>query len=67
MAEITKAGGRAQPLRADLALPDGAHNLARQTRAIIGERLDILIANAGASKGAAIEETTVEDFDRLSR
>ena len=65
VAEITKAGGRAQALRADLALPDGAHDLARQTRAIIGERLDILVANAGASKGAAIEETTVEDFDRL--
>jgi NAD(P)-dependent dehydrogenase (short-subunit alcohol dehydrogenase family) len=65
VAEITKAGGRAQALKADLALPDGAHDLARQTRAIIGERLDILVANAGASKGAAIEETTVEDFDRL--
>jgi NAD(P)-dependent dehydrogenase (short-subunit alcohol dehydrogenase family) len=65
VAEITKAGGRAQALRADLALPDGAHDLARQTRAIIGDRLDILVANAGASKGAAIEETTVEDFDRL--
>src|SRR6201999_2204466 len=62
VAEITKAGGRAQALQADLALPDGAHDLARQTRAIIGERLDILVANAGAGKSGAIEETTVEDF-----
>jgi NAD(P)-dependent dehydrogenase (short-subunit alcohol dehydrogenase family) len=65
VAEIIKAGGRAQALKADLALPDGAHDLARQTRTIVGERLDILVANAGASKSAAIEETTVEDFDRL--
>jgi NAD(P)-dependent dehydrogenase (short-subunit alcohol dehydrogenase family) len=65
VAEIVAAGGRAQALRADLALPDGAHDLARQTRAIVGERLDILVANAGAAKSAAIEETTVEDFDRL--
>jgi 3-oxoacyl-[acyl-carrier protein] reductase len=65
VAEIATAGGRAQALKADLGLPDGAHDLARQTRAVVGERLDILIANAGASKSAAIEETTVEDFDRL--
>jgi 3-oxoacyl-[acyl-carrier protein] reductase len=65
VAEIATAGGRAQALKADLGLPDGAHDLARQTRAVVGERLDILIANAGTSKSAAIEETTVEDFDRL--
>jgi 3-oxoacyl-[acyl-carrier protein] reductase len=29
------------------------------------ERLDILVANAGASKAAAIEDYTVEDFDHL--
>jgi NAD(P)-dependent dehydrogenase (short-subunit alcohol dehydrogenase family) len=32
---------------------------------VVGERLDILVANAGTSKVATIEETTVEDFDRL--
>jgi len=65
VAEIIKAGGRAQALKADLALPDGAHDLARQTRAIVGDRLDILVANAGMGKNAAIEDTTIEDFDRL--
>jgi 3-oxoacyl-[acyl-carrier protein] reductase len=65
VAEIKKAGGRAQALKADLAATDGAHELARQTRAIVGERLDILVANAGVGKSATIEETTVEDFDRL--
>ncbi len=32
---------------------------------MVGERLDILVANAGTSKAATIEETTVEDFDKL--
>jgi 3-oxoacyl-[acyl-carrier protein] reductase len=32
---------------------------------IIGGRLDILVANAGVSKAATIEELTVEDFDKL--
>ena len=53
------------PIAADLAAPDGPHKLAKQVRAIIGGRLDILIANAGISKAATIEDTTIEDFDRL--
>jgi 3-oxoacyl-[acyl-carrier protein] reductase len=63
--EIRKAGGRADTVAADLATADGAHKLARQTRAIVGDRLDILVANAGVSKAATIEETTIEDFDKL--
>ena len=66
VAEIRKAGGRADAVAADLAAPDGPHKLARQVRAIVGDRLDILVANAGVSKAAAIEDTTVEDFDRSS-
>jgi 3-oxoacyl-[acyl-carrier protein] reductase len=65
VAEIRKAGGRADRVAADLSAPDGAYKLAKQVRAVIGDRLDILVANAGASKSATIEETTVEDFDRL--
>ena len=63
--EIRKAGGRAEAVAADLGDPDGAHRLAKQVREIVGERLDILVANAGISKAASIEDTTVEDFDRL--
>ncbi len=63
--EIRDAGGRAEALGADLSSPTGAHDLARQVRAIVGDRLDILVANAGAALAATIEETTVEDFDRL--
>ena len=65
VAEIRKAGGRADALAVDLAAADGAHKLAKQSRSIIGDRLDILVANAGISKAATIEETTVEDFDKL--
>jgi NAD(P)-dependent dehydrogenase (short-subunit alcohol dehydrogenase family) len=61
--DIRDAGGRAEIVSADLASPDGAHALAKQVRAIVGERLDILVANAGVSKAATIEETTIADFD----
>jgi 3-oxoacyl-[acyl-carrier protein] reductase len=65
VAEIRKAGGRADSVGVDLAAAEGPHKLAKRTREIIGDRLDILIANAGVSKAATIEDTTVEDFDRL--
>jgi 3-oxoacyl-[acyl-carrier protein] reductase len=65
VADIRKAGGRAEAVAADLAALDGAHKLAKQVRTIMGDRLDILVANAGTSKAAAIEDYTVEDFDRL--
>src|SRR5258705_4745046 len=65
VAEIRKAGGRADTVAADLSALDGPHKLARQVRAVVGDRLDILVANAGVSKSATIEATTVEDFDKL--
>jgi NAD(P)-dependent dehydrogenase (short-subunit alcohol dehydrogenase family) len=63
--QIKSAGGRAQALGADLASPTAPAELARQVRAIAGDRLDILIANAGIANSASIEETTVEQFDAL--
>ena len=65
VAEITKAGGRADAVGADLSAPDGPHKLAKQVRALVGDRLDIVVANAGITKSATIEATTVEDFDKL--
>ena len=65
VAEIRQAGGRAEKVAADLRAPDGPHTLARRVRAIVGDRLDILVANAGISKVASIEEMTVSDFDDL--
>jgi len=65
VAQIRQSGGRADAVAADLAAPDGPHKLARQVRGIVGERLDILIANAGISRPATIEKTTVAEFDEL--
>jgi NAD(P)-dependent dehydrogenase (short-subunit alcohol dehydrogenase family) len=65
VSEIRNAGGRAETVAADLAAADGPHHLARQARRIIGDRLDVLVANAGISVAATIEETTVADFDSL--
>ncbi|PCE21976.1 oxidoreductase [Paraburkholderia acidicola] len=65
VADIRKAGGKAEKVGADLQKPEGPHDLARQVRAIVGDRLDILVANAGISMAASIEDTTLEDFDRL--
>jgi NAD(P)-dependent dehydrogenase (short-subunit alcohol dehydrogenase family) len=65
VAEIRRSGGRADKVAADLRAPNAPHALARLVRGIIGDRLDILVANAGISKSATIENTTVEDFDAL--
>jgi 3-oxoacyl-[acyl-carrier protein] reductase len=65
VAEIRAIGGRAEKVGADLRQADGPHRLAGQVRAIVGDRLDVLVANAGISKAASIEDTTIEDFDNL--
>jgi 3-oxoacyl-[acyl-carrier protein] reductase len=65
VAEIRNRGGKAEKVGADLRSPEGAHALAKRVRTVIGDRLDILVANAGTSKSATIEDTTVEDFDNL--
>jgi 3-oxoacyl-[acyl-carrier protein] reductase len=65
VAEIRRDGGRAEKIGADLRQAEGPHDLARKVRAAVGDRLDILVANAGISKAASIEDTRVEDFDDL--
>jgi 3-oxoacyl-[acyl-carrier protein] reductase len=63
--EIRRKGGNADPISADLGTPDGASLLAKQVRSIVGDRLDVLVLNAGISKAARIADYTVEDFDSL--
>jgi 3-oxoacyl-[acyl-carrier protein] reductase len=63
--EIRAMGGRADALQADLGVPEGAAALANQVRSMVGDRLDILVANAGVGKAAAFEDHTIEDFDKL--
>jgi len=64
-AEIQKKGGRADVLSADLGTLEGAVLLAKQVSTIIGDRLDVLVLNAGISKSARIADHTAEDFDNL--
>ncbi|MGA7316775.1 MAG: SDR family oxidoreductase [Silvibacterium sp.] len=65
VAEIQKEGGHADAILADLAAPEGAALLAKQVRSIVGDRLDVLVLNAGISKAARIADYTAESFDSL--
>jgi NAD(P)-dependent dehydrogenase (short-subunit alcohol dehydrogenase family) len=65
VSEIQIKDGRADAISADLVTPDGAALLAKQVRAIVGDRLDVLVLNAGISKAARIADYTVQDFDKL--
>jgi 3-oxoacyl-[acyl-carrier protein] reductase len=65
VAEIQAKGGHANAISADLGTPDGASLLAKQVRTIVGDRLDVLVLNAGISKSARIADYTLEDFDNL--
>jgi 3-oxoacyl-[acyl-carrier protein] reductase len=65
VSEIETKGGRANAISADLGIADGAALLAKQVHSIIGDRLDVLVLNAGISKAARIADYTVEDFDNL--
>jgi NAD(P)-dependent dehydrogenase (short-subunit alcohol dehydrogenase family) len=65
VAEIQAKGGRANAIHADLSTPEGPSLLAKQVRSIVGNRLDVLVLNAGISKSARIADHTIEDFDSL--
>ncbi len=65
VADIRSKEGRADAVQADLGTRDGATLLAKEVRSIVGERLDVLVSNAGISKAATIKDHTVEDFDNL--
>jgi NAD(P)-dependent dehydrogenase (short-subunit alcohol dehydrogenase family) len=63
--DIRAKGGKADAVQADLAQPDSPAKLAEQVKAIVGGKLDIVVANAGVSGAATIAEQTVADFDSL--
>src|ERR1700757_4928783 len=52
LAEIRKKGGRADAISVDLGTPDGASLLAKQVPSIVGDRLDVVVLNAGIAKAA---------------
>src|ERR1700681_2281241 len=65
VSEIQAKGGRAEAISADLGIRNGAALLAGQVRSIVGDRLDVLVLNAGISKAARLADYAVEDFDNL--
>jgi NAD(P)-dependent dehydrogenase (short-subunit alcohol dehydrogenase family) len=56
VAEIQGRGGHADLVSADLGTPEGAALLAKQVRSIVGDRLDVLVLNAGTSKSARLAD-----------
>jgi len=52
--EIRRKGSSADAISADLETLEGAALLAKQARALVGDRLDVLVLNAGISKSARI-------------
>jgi len=65
VSDIQRRGGRANAISADLGTANGAALLAKQVHSIVGDRLDVLVLNAGVSKAARIADYTVEEFDNL--
>ena len=66
VSEMQAEGGQANAISADLGNPDGAALLSKTgVTPIVGERLDVLVLNAGISKAARIADYTIEDFDNL--
>ena len=65
VAAINSGGGRADAIRADLGTPEGATLVANEVRSIVGDRLDVLVLNAGIGKAARLADYTVDDFDNL--
>jgi 3-oxoacyl-[acyl-carrier protein] reductase len=62
---IKSKGGKSDRVSADLESAEGAASLAGQVKAIVGDRLDVVVLNAGVSKAARIADYTVADFDKL--
>jgi 3-oxoacyl-[acyl-carrier protein] reductase len=65
VAAIQAKGGRADAIQADLSTAEGVALLTGQVRAMAGDRLDVLVLNAGVSKAARIADYKMEDLDNL--
>jgi 3-oxoacyl-[acyl-carrier protein] reductase len=62
--EIERVGGKAVAIQADAADADAVRKAVETTVETFG-RLDVLVNNAGTAIAAAVQETTLDDFDRL--
>jgi 3-oxoacyl-[acyl-carrier protein] reductase len=62
--EIERSGGRAIPVAADVADPDAATRLVRETVAW-GQRLDAVVCAAGITRDTLLGGSTALDFDAV--
>ena len=62
VARVVRDGGRAVAVCADLAKPDGAAKLIEGARRAFGDRVDVLVNNAGTYEFLPIEKVTPEHF-----
>jgi 3-oxoacyl-[acyl-carrier protein] reductase len=65
VAAILSKDGRADAIQAYLGTPEGVTLLTKEVRSIVGDRLDVLVLNAGITKSATFKDHTIEDFDNL--
>ena len=65
VAEIRGFGGKADAVSSNLATPNGPSELAAKVKSLTGDRLDVVVANAGISKAAQLGDYAVADFDDL--
>ena len=64
VSEITKQGGRAVAVQADISKPEDIKRLFAETTKAFG-KLDILVNNAGVYEFAPLESITPENYHRL--
>jgi 3-oxoacyl-[acyl-carrier protein] reductase len=65
VADIRSKGDAQMPSRQTWERQTARHYSRRRCAQFVGERLDVLVSNAGITKAATIRGHTVEDFDNL--